>query len=180
MLEIAHSRELDLDVPYNSGGVPVSIQLEDVKYFEELKEAYTRITPEDMAGVERGLPFPKEEPVVGVLPDAIIRLLALYQKVATEKHEALAIYLDTDPSSDTDGNVRYALIEAHNKLMSLRDIIHDAIKTEFPEVKRWRSFAYGPNFEVHHVTLPTVDDDFEDTLIAGIIGGNTLDFVRKK
>lgn len=158
----------------------MSIQLKDLKYFEEFEEAYTRITPEDIAAVERGLPFPKEEPVVGVLPDAVIRLLALYQKVATEKHRALARYLDTDPSSDSDGNVRYALIEAHYKLMSLRDITRDAIKAEFPEIKRWRSFAYGPNFEVHHVTLSTVDDDFEDTVLAEILGGNTLDFARKK
>jgi hypothetical protein len=157
----------------------MSIRLKDLKYFEELEEKCGRVTPEHIAAVERGAPFSADEPVVGVLPDAVIALLALYQQAATVKHLALARYLDTDPSSDTDGNVRHTLIEAHNELMSLRDIIRDVIKAEFPEVKRWRSFAYGPNFEVHHVTLPTVDDDFEDTVLAEILVGNTLDAARK-
>ncbi len=158
----------------------MSIQLEDFRYFAGLKEKLNRLTPEDIAAVERGLPFPTEEPVVGVLPDAAIALLALYQQATSAKHAAVSRYLDTDPHTDTDGSVRHAVIDTHRELMFLGYIIREVIKAEFPEVKRWRSFAYGPNFEVHHVTPSSIDGDFVDTQLAEILGGNTLDFARRK
>ncbi len=127
---ILSGASISATVPYTTG-VTMQVQLKDLTLFADIQRGLDQLTPEDITAVTPGNPIPSGETVLGVMSPPLKALLALLQK-----------------SLRGDSEFTFPPI-----------IFWEAVRAEFPETKHWRSFGYGPNFEIHHITESQINID---------------------